>query len=100
LSLLLRCGVNAALAPLQARTPLARKLIDAAGAAVTFAGDLLQRPEQINATRFNSVVSAHRVFDTRRFMLGEFDSIRALVRQVAVLPPLVNALRGATAALH
>ncbi len=78
-SLLLRCGLNSVVAPLQARTPLARRFMDGAAAAVTFAGDLLQRPEQIHATRFNSVVSAHRVFDTRRFMLDEFKRIRNLV---------------------
>ncbi|WP_088285323.1 wax ester/triacylglycerol synthase domain-containing protein [Ideonella sp. A 288] len=32
-----------------------------------------------NVTRFNSVVSPHRVFDTRRFLVSEFDEIRALV---------------------
>jgi hypothetical protein len=31
------------------------------------------------ATRFNAVVSPHRVFDTRRFGVDEFERIRALV---------------------
>jgi diacylglycerol O-acyltransferase len=45
---------------------------------VAFARDLL-RPDQHTAVRFNSVVSPHRVFDTRRFTLDEFQRISRLV---------------------
>jgi len=95
LSLLLRCGVNSVAAPLQARTPLARKLVAIAAAAATFASDLMQHPEQINVTRFNSVVSAHRVFDTRRFLVDEFKSIRALVPGASVNDAVLAVCGGA-----
>jgi diacylglycerol O-acyltransferase / wax synthase len=80
LSLLARSWLNSIVSPLQLRTPWARKAADSAEAAYAFAADLLARPaQQLLTTRFNSVVSAHRVFDTRRFMVEEFDAIRALV---------------------
>ena len=97
-SLLLRGCVNSMLSPLQLRTPWARRMAQGAEAAVTFASDLLLRPEQLLATRFNSVVSAHRVFDTRRFTVEEFDAIRRLVPGAtvndAVLAVCGGALRG------
>ncbi|HMO46523.1 MAG TPA: wax ester/triacylglycerol synthase family O-acyltransferase [Rubrivivax sp.] len=98
LQLLLRGYVNSLLSPLQLRTPWARRIAQSTEAAFTFAGDLLMRPEQLMATRFNSVVSAHRVFDTRRFMVEEFDAIRQLVPGAsindAVLAVCGGALRG------
>ncbi|MBN8490567.1 MAG: wax ester/triacylglycerol synthase family O-acyltransferase [Burkholderiales bacterium] len=98
LSLLLRGCVNSVLSPLELRTPWARKMADSAEAAYVFASDLLARPEQILATRFNSVVSAHRVFDTRRFLVEEFDAICSLVPGAslndAVLAVCGGALRG------
>ena len=95
LQLLLRGGLNSLLSPLQLRTPLARKLADGADAAWTFANDLLLRPEQLLATRFNSVVSAHRVFDTRRFMLEEFEAIRRLVPGASVNDAVLAVCGGA-----
>ena len=103
LELLLRGAANSLLSPLQLRTPLARRMVDSAEAAWTFANDLLARPEQLLATRFNSVVSAHRVFDTRRFMLEEFEAICRLVPGAsvndAVLAVCGGALRGHLQAL-
>ena len=95
MELLLRGAVNSVLSPLQLRTPLARRLADNAEAAWTFANDLLARPEQLLATRFNSVVSAHRVFDTRRFMLEEFEAIRALVPGASVNDAVLAVCGGA-----
>ncbi|HPO20831.1 MAG TPA: wax ester/triacylglycerol synthase family O-acyltransferase, partial [Rubrivivax sp.] len=77
--LLLRGWVHSMVSPLQLRNPLARRIANDLEAAWMFAGDLLLRPEQVLATRFNSVVSAHRVFDTRRFLVEEFEDIRRLV---------------------
>ena len=103
LELLLRGWVNSVVSPLQLRTPLARRLADSTQAAWTFASDLLARPEQLMATRFNSVVSAHRVFDTRRFLVEEFEDIRRLVPGAsindAVLAVCGGALRGDLQAL-
>jgi WS/DGAT/MGAT family acyltransferase len=93
--LLLRGCVNSVLSPLQLRTPLARKLADGAEAAWAFANDLLVRPEQVLATRFNSVVSAHRVFDTRRFMVEEFEAIRTLVPGASVNDAVLAVCGGA-----
>ena len=93
--LLLRGAVNSMLSPLQLRTPLARKLADGAEAAWTFANDLLVRPEQVLSTRFNSVVSAHRVFDTRRFLVEEFEAIRTLVPGASVNDAVLAVCGGA-----
>jgi diacylglycerol O-acyltransferase len=73
--LLWRSGLHAVLSPLRLLKPLQRGVPKAA----TFLRDWL-RPERAHtATRFSSVVSAHRVFDTRRFFVEEFDRIRSLV---------------------
>jgi WS/DGAT/MGAT family acyltransferase len=48
-------------------------------AARSFAAELMQRQETLPLTRFNSVVSPYRVFETRRFRLDEFREIRRLV---------------------
>ena len=73
-SLLCRGAVHTLLSPTRLAAPLARM----APKLKAFVADLMA-PEQRAATRFNSTVSAHRVFDTRRFAQAEFDAIRALV---------------------
>jgi len=73
-SLLCRAGLHLALSPRRLMRPLER----AAPAALAFARDLWRPELHIGATRFNAVVSPHRVFDTRRFLREEFDSIRTL----------------------
>ena len=95
LQLLLRGWANSVLSPLQLRTPLARRLASSAEAAWTFANDLLVRPEQLLSTRFNSVVSAHRVFDTRRFGVEEFDAIRTLVPGASINDAVLAVCGGA-----
>ena len=77
-AMLCRGAARAALSPFRLAQPLTRALARFAPTAVTLAGDMLLRPENMPPTRFNSVVSAHRVFDTRRFMLSEFKAIRRL----------------------
>ena len=62
----------------------ARAIARLAPSAFTLAGDILLRPERIAATRFNAAVSAHRVFETRRFLLTEFKAIRPLVEGATV----------------
>ena len=73
-ALMCRGAAHLATAPWRLAGPLWR----AAPAAMSFAGDLLKPPHLVG-TRFNSVVSPHRVFDTRRFGLDEFKAIRTLV---------------------
>jgi len=78
LGLLLRAGFNVATFPLRVAQPLMRNWATVKSAARTFAGEFLGRPEEFPMTRFNSEVSPHRVFDTRRFALRDFKAIRSL----------------------
>jgi diacylglycerol O-acyltransferase len=79
-SLLCRAGLHLMASPAKLMRPLAR----AAPAAMAFARDVLHPEHHLTATRFNAVVSAHRVFDTRRFLREEFESIRGLVAGATV----------------
>ena len=79
-SLLCRAGVHLMLSPTKLMNPLAR----AAPTAMAFARDLLRPERPLAATRFNAVVSPHRVFDTRRFLRDEFESISGLVTGATV----------------
>jgi diacylglycerol O-acyltransferase len=74
LALMTRGAVHSLLPPRKLMAPLVRL----APAAMAFARDLLATDGH-TTTRFNSVVSPHRVFDTRRFLVGEFKRICALV---------------------
>ena len=66
-------------APLRLARPLVRAAARVAPAAAALAGEWLLRPAQMPTTRFNSAVSPHRVFETRRFTEAEFDLVRGLV---------------------
>jgi WS/DGAT/MGAT family acyltransferase len=59
--------------------PLGRAWRYAAPAAMELMGELLLPPRHLPVTRFNAIVSPHRVFETRRFLLDEFKAIRELV---------------------
>jgi len=78
LGLLLRAGFNVATFPLRMAQPLRRNWATVKSAARTFAGEFLGRPQEFPLTRFNSEVSPHRVFETRRFALQDFKAIRGL----------------------
>jgi WS/DGAT/MGAT family acyltransferase len=62
---------------------------------MAFARDVLHPEHHLTATRFNAVVSAHRVFDTRRFTLAQFKSIRALVPGATVNDAVLAVCGGA-----
>jgi len=79
LAMICRGMLNSIVSPFRLTRPLTRALARYAPTAFALAGDILLRPERMPPTRFNSVVSPHRVFDTRRFTIDEFKSIRALV---------------------
>ncbi|KAF0164518.1 MAG: acyltransferase [Rhodocyclaceae bacterium] len=79
LNLLVRAGVNVATFPLRMAQPLARSWTTLKSAASIFVGEFLGQPHEFPMTRFNSEVSPHRVFDTRRFALKDFKAIRTLV---------------------
>ena len=76
-ALLCRASVHLMFSPAKLMNPLLR----AAPAAMAFARDVLHPEHHLAATRFDAVVSAHRVFDTRRFLNEEFESIRGLVER-------------------
>jgi diacylglycerol O-acyltransferase len=71
-------------ASLRGAGPVARAVRQAMPAALTLAGELFLRPHHAPVTRFNAVVSQHRVFETRRFMLDEVKAIRGLVEGATV----------------
>jgi diacylglycerol O-acyltransferase len=48
-------------------------------AVVSRLAEVVRQPDKVVVTRFNTVVSPHRVFDTRRFPLDEFKAVRNLV---------------------
>lgn len=89
LKLLARGALHTALSPLSLAAPLLRL----APVAWTFAADVVA-PEQHHATRFNSVVSPHRVFDTRRFMVAEFERIRTLLPRATVTDAVLAVCAG------
>ncbi len=65
--------------PVRLARPIAHALTRHAPYAFTLATEGAGMAAQVPPTRFNSVVSAHRVFETRRFKLDEFKAIRAMV---------------------
>lgn len=79
LALVARGLLKSATAPLRLVRPLARVATHVAPAAAALASEMLLRPQNLPVTRFNSVVSPHRVFETRRFTEAEFDAVRGLV---------------------
>jgi len=79
LALMLRAGLHAASFPLRMAGSVSQGLGMVALTVKTFAGEFWHRPHDFPATRFNTAVSAHRVFDTRRFALEDFKRIRSLV---------------------
>ncbi len=79
LELVCRGLVNTVVSPQRLVRPLRKALASVAPAARSFAAELLQRNEALPVTRFNSIVSPYRVFETRRFLLSEFHEVRRLV---------------------
>ncbi len=88
--LLARAGVNLLFNPSRLVNPLRR----AAPVAMTFVRDLLRPEVHPTATRFNTIVSPHRVFDTRRFARDEFERIRSLVPGATVNDAVIAVCSG------
>jgi len=84
LGLLARAGFNAATFPLRMAQPLAHSWTTLKSATSSLVGEFLGRPQEFPMTRFNSEVSPHRVFDTRRFALKDFKAMRSLVSGATV----------------
>ena len=79
LRLVRRGLVSTLTSPLRLARPLVRAIGSVAPAAAALASEMLLHPQNLPATRFNSVVSPHRVFETRRFTETEFEAICQLV---------------------
>jgi WS/DGAT/MGAT family acyltransferase len=77
-------GINMALFPLRMAQPLRSSWTAIKATAKTFAGEFMGQPHAFPMTRFNSVVSPQRVFETRRFALGDFKAIRTLAPNATV----------------
>lgn len=76
--LLCLAGLNLATFPLRMAQPLTASWTALKTTVKTFVGEFLEQPQQFPMTRFNTEVSAYRVFETRRFALNDFKSIRTL----------------------
>ncbi len=81
--------------PMRLAGPLTRVATRVMPAAVELASEMLLRPENLPVTRFNSVVSPHRVFETRRFPESEFDAIRGLVDSATLDDAVIAVCGGA-----
>ncbi len=90
-SLLTRALINNVVRPLMFAGPLARAIGKVTPVVFGALGEML-RKDRVAVTRFNSEVSPHRVFDSRRFFIDEFKRIRD--RRDAVVHRDVDALRG------
>jgi WS/DGAT/MGAT family acyltransferase len=81
--------------PLKVAAPLARMLGRLSPAVLGSLGDAWLNPERSAVTRFNSIVSPHRVFETRRFTIEEFKRIRGLVKGATINDAVLAVCGGA-----
>jgi len=95
LSLLLRAALHNFVQPFVVAGPLTRAVRRVAPAILGTLGELWLHPERLPITRFNSEVSPHRIFETRRFTLDEFRRIRALVPGATVNDAVLAVCGGA-----
>lgn len=84
LVLLLMASLNLATFPLRIAQPLGSSWTSLKSTVKTFVGEFIGRPHPFPMTRFNSEVSPHRVFETRRFALEDFKAIRGLAPEATV----------------
>ncbi len=73
--------------------PIARALTRLAPRVIGMVRDAFRHPENYPSARFNAEVSPHRVFETRRFEVAQFEEVRRLVRG-ATLDDVVLAVCG------
>src|SRR5512139_3956774 len=84
LELVCRGVLHTATSPRRLARPIGNAVARVGEAARSFAAELTQPREPIAPTRFNTIVSPYRVFETRRFLLDEFREIRGLVPRAKV----------------
>ena len=97
LELVCRGVMHTATSPVRLVRPLVNVVARVLPAARSLVSEFLQRQESVPVTRFNTIVSPYRVFETRRFLLDDFREIRRLVPGAtindAVLAVCAGALR-------
>jgi diacylglycerol O-acyltransferase len=94
-SLLTRALINNIVRPLMFAGPLTRALSKVTPAILGSLGDVWFGKERMPVTRFNSEVSPHRVFESRRFSIGDFKRIRALVPRATINDAVLAVCGGA-----
>ncbi len=94
IELVCRGLVNAVASPQRLARPVLSALGSVAPAVRSFASELLKSEQAAPVTRFNSIVSPYRVFETRRFKLDEFSEIRRLVPGTKVNDAIVAVCAG------
>ena len=85
----LRHNIGSPLGP----RPIARALTRLAPRVIGMVRDAFRHPENYPSARFNAEVSPHRVFESRRFEVAQFEQVRRLVRG-ATLDDVVLAVCG------
>jgi diacylglycerol O-acyltransferase / wax synthase len=78
-SLLVRAAFHNVVQPFMVAAPLTRVVRKVAPVVFGTLRDAWLHPERLPITRFNSEVSPHRVYESRRFTIDEFKKIRELV---------------------
>ena len=94
-SLLTRALINNIVRPLMFAGPLTRALGKVTPAILGSLGDVWFGKERMPVTRFNSEVSPHRVFESRRFSIEDFKRIRALVPRATINDAVLAVCGGA-----
>jgi WS/DGAT/MGAT family acyltransferase len=90
-----RGAVHSLAASARLAGPLGRVIRRAAPTALKLASDWLRGESELPVTRFNAIVSPHRVFETRRFDLDDFKAIRTLVDGATVNDAVLAVCGGA-----
>ena len=92
--LMARGMINTAMSPFRLAAPFTRALMRVGPAALSLAGEAMWHREKLPITRFGSIVSPHRVFETRRFMIDEFKEIRSLVKGATINDAVIAVCAG------
>lgn len=90
-----QAGMNLAMFPFRLAQPLRSSWTALKATAKIFTGEFMGVVHPLAMTRFNTEVSAQRVFDTRRFALADFKSIRNLVPEASVNDVVMAVCAGA-----
>ena len=93
--LLARAAFHNIVQPFMVAAPLTRAVRKIAPVVYGTIRDAWLHPERLPATRFDSEVSPHRVYETRRFTIEEFKRIRALVPGATVNDAVLAVCGGA-----